>query len=203
MKSMLFGKDVLNLKPNSKPSKKPQPITSNEPGSLCTSWDRSSKEKYWKHGRKTMIFLFDIDGTLAKIDHRLKYIQQETPDWAAFYANASYDEPIWEVITVARCLNMEGQRVFMSTGRTESIRELTMAWLRKFRIPVEALYMRRDGDHREDFEVKSEILDNILKAYPQYIPYNIIAGAFEDRQQVVKMYRERGLRVFQVAEGKF
>jgi hypothetical protein len=30
-----------------------------------------------------------------------------------------------------------------------------------------------------------------------------ILGVFEDRQQVVDMYRAKGLRVFQVADGKF
>lgn len=150
-----------------------------------------------------MIYLFDIDGTLANIEHRLHFIQQEKPDWTAFYNDAASDSPIWEIVTVARCLQSEGQRIFMSTGRAESIRELTMTWLRKYRIPVEALYMRQNGDHREDFEVKSDIIDHIFSDQPQGVPYNKLAAAFEDRQQVVDMYRARGLRVCQVAPGKF
>jgi len=63
--------------------------------------------------------------------------------------------------------------------------------------------MRKEGDHREDNIVKSELLDQILTQYPQVKEQFKIAGVFEDRQQVVDMYRARGLRVFQVAKGDF
>jgi hypothetical protein len=59
--------------------------------------------------------------------------------------------------------------------------------------------MRNAGDHREDYIVKEELLDQIIARFPG----QAIGGAFEDREQVVTMYRKRGLRVFQVAEGKF
>jgi len=46
-----------------------------------------------------MIYLFDIDGTIANLSHRLHFIQQEPADWNAFFMSAGDDEPIWEVIT--------------------------------------------------------------------------------------------------------
>jgi FMN phosphatase YigB (HAD superfamily) len=33
-----------------------------------------------------MIYIFDIDGTLADISHRLHFIQQEPKDWRGFYS---------------------------------------------------------------------------------------------------------------------
>jgi hypothetical protein len=66
--------------------------------------------------------------------------------------------------------------------------------------------MRAEGDHREDNIVKSELLDKLLKyeGFPNEFPPSVkISGVFEDRQQVVDMYRARGLRVFQVAKGNF
>jgi hypothetical protein len=59
--------------------------------------------------------------------------------------------------------------------------------------------MRKSGDHREDHVVKGELLDQILK--DRHL--SELGAVFEDRQQVVDMYRERGLRVFQVAPGNF
>ena len=59
--------------------------------------------------------------------------------------------------------------------------------------------MRPDGDHREDSVVKSELFDQINAAYAN----EKLGGVFEDRQQVVDMYRARGVRVFQVAKGNF
>jgi hypothetical protein len=53
--------------------------------------------------------------------------------------------------------------------------------------------MRKDGDRRPDYIIKMEFID-------WDHPPDII---FEDRSRVVEAYRERGLTVFQVAEGDF
>ncbi len=145
-----------------------------------------------------MLYIFDIDGTLADLSHRLHLIQGETKDWDAFY-KASYDDaPIWEVISIARALHSAGHIIVYSTGRAEAIRKTTNDWFKKYRVPFGPLFMRKDGDHREDNVVKSELLDNILGVFDQ-----VMGGVFEDRQQVVDMYRARGIRVFQVAKGDF
>lgn len=65
-------------------------------------------------------------------------------------------------------------------------------------VKYEKLYMRRAGDHREDSVVKAELVDEIIQSWPM-----AVTGVFEDRKQVVDMYRAKGLRVFQVAEGNF
>lgn len=158
-----------------------------------------------------MIYIFDIDGTVADIRHRLHfikftgtYVPADTPaDWDGFFAASANDEPIWEVITAVRALHDSGQTLIASTGRPDSIRELTEAWLRKYRVPFKGLYMRKAGDHREDNMVKGELLDQILKEHPAMNSTYKLAGVFEDRQQVVDMYRARGIRVFQVAPGNF
>ncbi len=59
--------------------------------------------------------------------------------------------------------------------------------------------MRPDGDHQEDSVVKSTLFDMINADYAN----EKLGGVFEDRQQVVDMYRARGVRVFQVAKGDF
>ena len=147
-----------------------------------------------------MIYIFDIDGTLADVSHRLHYITGETKDWDAFFAACGDDKPIFEVITVARALESAGQAIVYSTGRTEKVGGITVEWLQKFRLPTpHRVYMRKDGDHREDNEVKAELYDKIIARFPGAV----MGGVFEDRQQVVDMYRARGLRVFQVAKGDF
>ena len=147
-----------------------------------------------------MLYIFDIDGTLADITHRLHFISGETKDWHAFYKACYNDAPIFEVISIARALDAAGHRLVYATGRSTDIWEETQAWLRKHRVPqFNRIYMRPDGDHREDSVVKSELLDQINKDYAN----EKLGGIFEDRQQVVAMYRARGLRVFQVAKGDF
>ena len=145
-----------------------------------------------------MIYIFDIDGTIADLTHRLPFILQEPKAWDAFFMAASEDKPIFEVISVARAL-LSLHKILMVTGRSEISREITEAWLKKYRVPCDKLYMRTKDDHREDNIVKSDLLDRVLQDNPDAK----IGGAFEDRQMVVDMYRERGLRVFQVAKGDF
>ena len=146
-----------------------------------------------------MLYLFDIDGTLSNLEHRLHYIQQEPADWNSFYQAAGADSAIFEVITVARALGDSGHLILAPTGRSETIRGITAEWLRKYRVPVHRLYMRKDGDHRDDSVVKAEMLAQIIADFPNHK----IGGVFEDRQSVVDMWRGKGLKVFQVAEGKF
>jgi phosphoglycolate phosphatase-like HAD superfamily hydrolase len=146
-----------------------------------------------------MLYIFDIDGTLADLTHRLYLVRLPQPDWETFHKLCPDDVPIWEVITVARALAAAGHILVFSTGRMESNRAATDAWLRKYRVCLGNLFMRADGDHREDFVVKSELLEKIKRTFPE----EKIGGAFEDRQQVVDMYRENGIRVFQVAKGAY
>jgi hypothetical protein len=57
--------------------------------------------------------------------------------------------------------------------------------------------MRRVGDRRPDYIVKAELLDQILR--DGFSP----SMAFDDRDQVVAMWRERGVPCAQVAPGNF
>ena len=61
----------------------------------------------------------------------------------------------------------------------------------------ERLYMRPEQDYRQDNVIKSEILDQMHA--DGYSPTIVV----DDRQQVVDMFRSRGLRVLQVAPGNF
>ena len=61
----------------------------------------------------------------------------------------------------------------------------------------DALYMRSDKDFRPDDEVKSQMLDKMIE--DGFNP----TMAFDDRQRVVDMWRDRGLTVAQVAPGDF
>jgi FMN phosphatase YigB (HAD superfamily) len=143
------------------------------------------------------VFLFDLDGTLADCTHRLHFIKQEKKDWKAFFSACVDDTLIEDVAWFARLLGSIGSTVVYMSGRSDEVRQQTEDWLEINNLPFGLLYMRKAGDHRPDYIVKSELLDEVLKMFPA------IAGVFDDRQRVVDMYRKRGLRVYQVAEGDF
>jgi len=117
---------------------------------------------------------------------------------ADFSPACTDDEPIPEVIQVAKALGGIAHIMLLS-GRSDEVRSQTLDWLDELSIPCTALYMREHGDHREDSVVKGEMIDDLRKQWPN----EHIMGIFEDRKQVVDMYRAKGLRVFQVAEGNF
>lgn len=148
-----------------------------------------------------MIYIFDIDGTIADLTHRLHHIQKTPKDWSGFFQDCADDEPIPEVVEVAAALNSRLNTIILITGRSDEIRDKTEKWLVEKGVHYGWLLMRKAGDHREDNVVKSELLDELLSKTG--MKESNIAGVFEDRQQVVKMYRDRGLRVFQVAPGQF
>ena len=59
--------------------------------------------------------------------------------------------------------------------------------------------MRSAGDRRHDHIIKREWLHKFREENPK----KVIKGVFEDRSQVVDMWREEGLICYQVAPGDF
>ncbi|NJP32184.1 phosphatase domain-containing protein [Micromonospora thermarum] len=134
------------------------------------------------------IVLVDIDGTVALNVSRSPYDMTRVGE----------DEPNPAVISAVRAMHAAGHGVIFCSGRDASARAATEAWLdRHVKVPYLALHLRAVGDSRKDSIVKREIYEREVKDR-----YRVV-GVFDDRMQVVRMWRELGLTVFQVAEGDF
>lgn len=155
-------------------------------------------------------YLFDLDGTLADLTHRLHHISGEfdaqgmtkPKNWDAFFAGCVDDKPIPHMWELLNDLYTVGVIIVYVSGRSDQVRAETEEWLDQHNFPLPGvgknkLYMRTAGDHRPDHQVKGELLDRILA--DGYTPIM----AFDDRQQVVDMWRKRGIPCAQVAEGNF
>ena len=148
------------------------------------------------------IVVVDIDGTLSKVGDRLKYLKQEPVDWDRFYDSCFEDEPIPEIINLVKSISHKYQIVYC-TGRRESVREITKKWLARhmygndFLMLNDFLIMRPDGDNRHDIHVKPE---QLMKAGWDL---KRVAFVLEDRDSMVKKWRELGVKCLQVAEGDF
>lgn len=145
------------------------------------------------------IIVVDIDGTVAQVGDRLKYLQQEKKDWDAFYEHCDEDEPIWDVIKMVEMFSMQQYEIVFCTGRRESVRQKTVEWLERnlWLNGNYSLLMRKDNDWRPDTEVKPELL------YNEGITPDSVLFIFEDRASMCKKWRELGFRCFQVADGQF
>lgn len=144
-----------------------------------------------------MIVVFDIDGTLAKIDHRLHHIKKKPKDWASFDSSISEDEVNEPVASVLRAMFDAKHTILLASGRNERSRDRTERWLLDNGLNLhDELYMRPKMDYRCDSIVKKEILDQII------IDYGKPDMVFDDRPRVVNMWRENGIFVFDVYQGK-
>jgi predicted kinase len=133
-------------------------------------------------------FLVDIDGTVAVMNGRGPYEEHRV----------SEDRPNPPVIAVVRALHAAGYRTVFCSGRRESCRTDTEAWLAAHvGAPYDALLLRPDGDGRMDAIVKADLFDRHVRDR-----YRIVA-VLDDRDQVVRMWRSMGLTVLQVGEGNF
>ena len=144
------------------------------------------------------IVVVDIDGTIAKVGDRLKYLQQEKKDWDSFYEHCDEDEPIKDMLHLVYDLHRSYNHIVFCTGRRDSVRAKTEAWLSKYLgIEEYILLMRPDGDFRHDTMVKPELLAQ-MNITPDRV-YCIL----EDRDSMVSRWRDLGYRCLQVDRGDF
>lgn len=141
-------------------------------------------------------YIFDIDGTIADPSHRLHYILNDPKDWDAFFEACDQDAPIYHMISLCEKLSTYNDIVYVS-GRSNTTMKKTWEWLARHGLPLDPVYMREAGDHRPDNLVKLDLLDE-LRA-DGFDPIM----AFDDRNQVVDMWRENGIPCLQVAPGDF
>ena len=142
--------------------------------------------------------IIDIDGTCSNAERRKYLIDgSQKKDWDKFYDLCDQDEPHKDIAQLVCMLHVEGYQIVYLTGRIERVRQKTLNWLTWHGFPVGELEMRPDGDHRQDSIVKAEMADKLGLA-----PSNTFL-VLDDRDQVVQMWRERGFRCLQVANGNF
>lgn len=144
------------------------------------------------------VFIFDLDGTLADAEHRMHHIKGETKDWRAFFAACTEDTPILQTILTLRMLKDSGAAIHIWTGRSEEVRTETEIWLNGYAADWRELRMRPVGDYRPDHVLKGEWLSSLTP--DQRLA---LVAVFEDRDQVVQMWRAAGIPCFQVAPGNF
>jgi hypothetical protein len=107
-----------------------------------------------------MIAVFDIDGVLADPGHRQHHVASRPKDWDAFFASVGDDDVIEAGRARLRELATDHEVVLLS-GRPESTRADTEAWLVRHDIEVSRLVLRRDDDHRPAPQVKAELIAGI------------------------------------------
>ncbi len=130
----------------------------------------------------------DIDGVVADVRHRLRYLERRPKNWDAFFAAAPRDELLPEGRAVVEQMVASGYEVVWLTGRPERCRADTLAWLATHDLAAGPLYMRRDGDHRPARMTKLAVLRTLAAG-------RTVAVMVDDDAGVVAAVRAAGFAV--------
>lgn len=142
--------------------------------------------------------IIDLDGTLCDVRHRTHLARQSPPDWTAFFDACVDDTPNPPIVALYRMARESGIPVIYVSGRPETHRAPTAAWLERHQLDdYRKLLMRPAGDYRQDAIVKRELYDRHIAG-----KYTILF-CVDDRDQVVQMWRDLGLTCLQCAPGDF
>lgn len=169
------------------------------------------------------MIIFDLDGTLANCEHRRHFVEKPhcyecgnnrayaemvgcfcyeikfNPDWKSFYEACDKDDPIGPVIEMWNNYEVElavgRAELEIWSGRCESVKNKTINWLENNLFCgrsnwEEVLKMRPIGDNTPDDQLKEKWLDEAL-AQGHKIDF-----VFDDRPKVIRMWRRRGIFVF-------
>lgn len=141
------------------------------------------------------VIIFDLDGTLADVEHRRHLVQYKPPKWDEFYAACTEDSVVEHVRAMFQALRNEGYALWIFSGRSDAVDRQTWDWLQRHDLVPDMLLMRPEGDFTPDEELKESWLYEYGKEQ--------VLCVFDDRNKVVDMWRRNGIPCFQVAPGDF
>ena len=131
--------------------------------------------------------VFDVDGVLADVRHRLHFVESRPKDWDAFFAAAPDDPPLPQGVALAQESAKDCEVVYV-TGRPERCRRDTLAWFARHGLPEGQLSMRRPRDFRPARVAKLDLLDRLAAD-------RTVAVVVDDDVQVCDAYEAAGYRV--------
>ena len=156
------------------------------------------------------IVIFDLDGTLANTDERMRLATANKTreadytkiDWDILHdpKNIRLDIPNEPVVTMCHVLYDKGASIYIFSGRSDRTKLATKIWLDEHKIPYHKLVMRPSS--KKEKYLPDEVLK--YRMLEDHCPdRSKIIGVFDDRDKVVEMWRHEGLTCFQVDYGDF
>jgi predicted kinase len=135
------------------------------------------------------VIICDLDGTIALSDGKR--------GWYEYKKCGSDTVNLTIVKLMLNYMSTGLHAIIYVSGREDYAYDATKEWLERHGLWQGHLYMRKTKDNRPDNIVKRELFDaNIKDKF-------FVEFVLDDRNSVVKMWRELGLTCLQVADGNF
>jgi FMN phosphatase YigB (HAD superfamily) len=129
------------------------------------------------------IAVFDIDGVVADVRHRVHYVEQRRKDWDRFFGEAAADPALTEGVRRVHAAAAAHEIVWL-TGRPEWLRAVTEDWLADHGLPNGNLLMRASHDFRPARFFKVGVLRELAELE--------IASFVDDDPDVIDVARAAG-----------
>lgn len=129
------------------------------------------------------VVIVDVDDTMTDASWRFGMSFDES------YSRAAEDPPFLDLIEFINAVS-DQYWVLGVTTRPERFRATTMNWLLGHGVKLGNLEMRADADFRSEVDIKRDIAR-------KWLP-KVVVCAFDDREDVVQMYRDLGITALQI-----
>ncbi len=139
------------------------------------------------HGEGRALAVVDIDGVLADVRHRLRYVERRPKDYRRFFRAAPLDPPLEMGLVTARRLAEVYEVVYLS-GRPEWCRRDTEDWFERHDLPAGELHLRAHDDYRPARLMKLAVLRRLHLRAP-------VAVVVDDDVSVLDAARAAGFDV--------
>lgn len=136
-----------------------------------------------------MIRILDIDNCIADDGWRVPRIEWSNNDLFARY-HAYHQLAAWDAPGNFGLFLGADLELFVLTSRPLHYRVTTAEWLRRVGCKFSQLIMRNDNDFRHSLAVKEAQLKSVLVE----CGVSAIECAYDDRPEIVEMYRSYGLK---------
>ena len=129
--------------------------------------------------------VFDIDGVLADVRHRLWTLESRPKDWHLFFALATQDAVLSQGLEAVEAELSRGRQVAYVSGRPDHCREDTREWLTRHGFPGASLHLRPITDRRPARLVKPELLRALERDH-------LIVAVYDDDADVIATLNDLG-----------
>lgn len=156
------------------------------------------------------LIVFDLDGTLANCEHRMKFIRpnpavdpvtgKKVKRRFDLFHHACVDDTVIEPVAhfYRAFVADPAVTVVVLSGRDHATYDKTVDWFVRNDLPLPDELLLKQGDqHTPDIEQKRLQADRLESKYSK--PISMV---FEDRDRVVEMWKARGTFVFNVDQTK-
>lgn len=137
------------------------------------------------------VIILDLDNCIANDEWRIPSIDWNETNPTARYHTYHGLAPFDEICNTDLCDALVPHDIVIFTARPSCYEAPTAEWLRRNGVNFNALFMRPNNNHTNSKVLKRMFLSALVNGYG--VNPGSIACAYDDREDVVEMYRKLGI----------